>query len=190
MWGRNFFRSVGVFGVAGGWAAEGTPAFAERRETPDEQRQPTGASSSCRGAGTARRERSRRRFPAGSGPWAAADAGPGSRGAPRRRLQRGPALGSVDGGRAGWETLRGAAGHDHEAAKESWEDDDSKTLDFPFVENSLGVTDALRELLLRDRVDRRCKVTLQSENLSCAQAHGEDWAEILGFQTEILKILG
>lgn len=104
-------------------------------------------------------------------------------GAPRRRLR----AGSCSGERG---ELRRAAGHENEAAGQAWEDDDNKTLDFPFVEKSLGVTDALRELLLRDRVDGRCKVTLQSENLSCAQTHGEGWAEILGFQAQMLKILG
>lgn len=122
---------------------------------------------------------------AGSDPGAgaAADAALAA-GAARRRLRAGSCAGERG-------ELRGAAGHQNEAAGEAWEDDDNKTLDFPFLEKSLGVTDALCELLLRDRVDSgRCKVTLQSENLSCAQTHGEGWAEILGFQTQILKILG
>lgn len=81
-----------------------------------------------------------------------------------------------EGEREGWAALRGAAGHKNEAAREAWEDDDNKTPDSPFVEKSLGVTDALGELLLRDGVDGRCKVTLQSENLGSAQTHGEGWA--------------
>lgn len=54
--------------------------------------------------------------------------------------------------------------HRNGAAREAWGDDDNKTRDFPFVEKSLGVIDALDELLLRNRIDGRCKVTLQSEN--------------------------
>lgn len=60
---------------------------------------------------------------------------------------------------------------------------------FPLAAKSLGVTDSSEESRLRDRVDGRCKVMLESESFHSAQAHGEGWASILGFQSQILTIL-
>lgn len=171
--------------------ARGTSVFTTKRKTPDRQRQPKGSAPAVV-LGLPGRERSRprpRRLQPGSDraatrrlqPIRAPAALPagGARVYPGL-LRSGPTCGVLrragtgragERGRDGWKTLGGAAVHRNGAEREAWGDDDNETRDFPFVENSLEVIDALAELLLHNRIDGRCKVTLQSENFYSTWAY-------------------
>lgn len=108
-------------------------------------------------------------------------AGPGTRGAPRRRLQAGPAPRREGEREGGLGNAQGSAGHQNEADREAWEDDDNKTLEFPFAAKSLGAPDPFRALPLRAGAGGRGEGTPQAGNPSVPRRLLEGWAEILGF---------